>query len=304
MPLLVTGANGNLGRALFETAADGAHFRAAVRSQRAADQVAALPKEARPTSIQVDYSNATQMGAASQGCEAVVHLVGIIKEAASTTYEVAHEASCEVLARAAAESGVQRIVYMSIVGSQPDSENACLSSKGRAEQILLNGPIPATILRVPMVLGRGDFATAALRSQGSAKSTRLVGGGTTLQQPIDARDVVAAIDAASRDLSKENRRLDLGGPECLPHHELIARAAQALGTQAPRISSMPLGLAKLFASIAGSVLSNPPITSAMLGVLQHDDQVDSSEACEQLGLTLTPLDETLAHCLREEGNHG
>ena len=32
---------------------------------------------------------------------------------------------------------------------------------------------------------------------------------------------------------------------------------------------------------------------AMLDVLQHDDQVDAREALSQLGLSLTPLDETL-----------
>lgn len=303
MPVLVSGANGNLGRAIFENTGDGSHFRAAVRSQRAADQVAALPSEARPKTIQVDYSNATQMATAAEDCKVVVHLVGIIKEAANTKYEIAHEESCEVLASAAREAGVQRIVYMSVVGSRPDSNNACLASKGRAERILLDGSVPATILHVPMVLGRDDYASRALRRQATSKSTRLVGGGVTLQQPIDARDVVAAIDAASQDASAENRVLDLGGPECLSHRDLVVRAAKVLGNDAPAIGSIPLGVARLFASIAGSVLSNPPITPSMLGVLEHDDRVDSSAACGQLGLSLTPLDDTIAHCLREEGNN-
>lgn len=303
MPVLVSGANGNLGRAIFENTGDGSHFRAAVRSQRAADQVAALPVEARPETIQVDYSNATQMAAAAEDCKVVVHLVGIIKEAANTKYAVAHEESCEVLTSAAREAGVRRIVYMSIVGSHPESENSCLASKGRAERILLDASVPATILRVPMVLGRNDYASRALRKQATSKSTRLVGGGATLQQPIDARDVVTAIEAASQDASAENRALDLGGPECLSHRDLVVRAAKVLGYDAPAINSMPFGAARLFASIAGSVLSNPPITTSMLGVLEHDDRVDSTDACEQLGLSLTPLDDTLAYCLREEGNN-
>jgi len=302
MPVLVSGANGNLGRALFEIAGDGSRFRAAVRSQRAADQVAALPVEARPRTIQVDYSNATQMAAAAEDCAVIVHLVGIIKEAANTKYAIAHEESCEVLASAAREAGVRRIVYMSIVGSHPESDNDCLASKGRAEQILLDASVPATILRVPMVLGRNDYASRALRKQATSKSTRLIGGGTTLQQPIDARDVVAAIEGASRDATSENRALDLGGPECLSHRDLVVRAAHALGKDAPSIGSIPLGLARLFASIVGGVLSNPPITTSMLGVLEHDDRIDSGAACEQLGLSLTPLDDTLAYCLREEGN--
>jgi hypothetical protein len=32
-----------------------------------------------------------------------------------------------------------------------------------------------------------------------------------------------------------------------------------------------------------------------MGVLEHDDCIDPTPACEQLGLSLTPLDETLDH---------
>ncbi|MCA9511866.1 MAG: hypothetical protein KC560_14240, partial [Myxococcales bacterium] len=63
---------------------------------------------------------------------------------------------------------------------------------------------------------------------------------------------------------------------------------------------VPLALARAFAAAAGALLANPPITSAMLGVLQHDDRVDPQPACARLGIALTPLDDTLAHCLRAD----
>ena len=37
----------------------------------------------------------------------------------------------------------------------------------------------------------------------------------------------------------------------------------------------------------------------MLEVLEHDDRVDPGPACRALGLTLTPLDETLRRCNEE-----
>jgi DNA-binding GntR family transcriptional regulator len=36
----------------------------------------------------------------------------------------------------------------------------------------------------------------------------------------------------------------------------------------------------------------------MLGVLDHDDRIDPTEATRRLGLSLTPLDEALRRCLR------
>ena len=94
--------------------------------------------------------------------DAAVHLVGIIKESANSRFVDAHEATTRTLEAAAARAGVSRIVYMSILGSHPEAANACLASKGRAEQILLEGRISTVVLRVPMVLGEGDYASAAL----------------------------------------------------------------------------------------------------------------------------------------------
>ena len=301
MSVLVTGANGNLGRALLQRLESSPRLRAGVRSERAAAQIEALEFSGlRPEIVQVDYADAQSMFDAAAGCEAIVHLVGIIKEGANTRYADAHERSCTTLAQAAARAGVKRIVYLSIVGSAPDSLNACLASRGRAEQMLEDGAVPTTVLRVPMVLGRGDFATAALRAQASSSRTLLIGGGRTLQQPIDARDVVCAIDAARRHMDADSVSLDLAGPECLSHRELVARAAAALGRDVPRVVPIPLFAARAFGGLGRGVLACPPLTPAMLGVLQHDDQVNCAETTQRLGITLTPLDDTLAHCLHDD----
>jgi hypothetical protein len=39
----------------------------------------------------------------------------------------------------------------------------------------------------------------------------------------------------------------------------------------------------------------------MLEVLERDDRIDPSPCCARLGMTLTPLDETLRHCLQADG---
>jgi hypothetical protein len=46
-----------------------------------------------------------------------------------------------------------------------------------------------------------------------------------------------------------------------------------------------------------ALLANPPVTPAMLEVLDHDDRVDPGAACRRLGIELTPLDEMLRRCL-------
>ena len=162
-----------------------------------------------------------------------------------------------VVSEAAARAGVRRIVYLSILGSHPDSSNACLASKGRAETILQQGKVPATVLRVPMVLGPGELAAAALRGQASAPVTFLVRGGASREQPIDHDDVVAAIRSAAADTGADHHGLDLAGPESLTHRELVLRVAQRLGRK-PRIVSIPRGLVFGLAALLERLLATRP----------------------------------------------
>ena len=151
--IVVTGANGNLGRRLLQDLAGQAPLRAVVRSERAAGQIRDLHLDPAPEISVVDYLDVAAMTGALAGAEYVVHLVGIIKETAASTYVDAHQRTSEVLCQAADSAGAARIVYLSIVGSQPDSSNPCLASKGAAEAILLAAATPALVVRVPMVLG-------------------------------------------------------------------------------------------------------------------------------------------------------
>ncbi|MFP6640302.1 MAG: NAD(P)H-binding protein [Myxococcota bacterium] len=310
MKILITGANGNLGRQLIRRLCDGpvdsepprVKVRALVRSENAARVVDSLPVTQSPELIVGDYSDAAFMREAIEDCQFVVHLVGIIKEGATANYHSAHEQTCSVLADVSLDSTLQRIVYVSILGSRPDAANACLASKGRAEQILHQGSCPSTVLRVPMVLGPDDYASASLRRQGCSKFVALVGGGVTLQQPIDCDDVVKGILAAIHTQHGNDEDFDLAGPECLTHRDLVRRAGQLHG-QNPLIVAIPTSLARLFVGIAERLGTNPAITRSMFEILQCDDCVDQKPCCRKLGISLTPLDNTLGRYVGPESRN-
>lgn len=294
--IVVTGANGQLGRALLiELVRQGnTNVRALVRSERARKTIEALDFDGghAPDIQIVDYGSPRKMEAALSGMQSAVHLVGIIKESPGARYVEAHEQTCHALALAASRAGITRIVYLSILGATPDSDNDCLASKGRAETLLLDDRVATTVLRVPMVLGGDDPASDSLRRQARAAKVRLVGGGRTLQQPIDARDVVRTILAACVAAPGKDIAIDAGGPECLSHRKLVLRAAR-LWDNEPRIQSIPLGLARFAVTVMSKVLSNPPITRPMFDILQHDDRANAEVLREILGIELTPLAQTL-----------
>ena len=294
--VLVTGANGHLGRRLLLRLAGKRPTRAVVRSGHAARVLAEdLDVETRV----LDYADAAALADAAQGCSHAVHLVGILKEGASSSYQRAHEDATRALAAAAEAAGLRRIVYLSILGSAPGSSNACLASKGRAEQILLAAKTPALVLRVPMVLGEGDFASRSLRNQAVAPVLLMTRGGASREQPIYAGDAVEAIVAGLTRQGLDDMALDLAGPESLSRRELVRRAATLHGRR-PLALPVPLMLVKGVAGLMELTSKNPPMTRAMLGVLEHDDEVDPGDSCQRLGLRLTSLDETLRRCVGPE----
>ena len=298
--VLITGANGHLGRRLIQKLAaspgEARPVRAVVRSERAARTLRELPDTPGLEIAVLDYGDVDALSRAAAGCEVAIHLVGIIKEGSRSRYVEAHETTSLALSRAATGAGMRRVVYLSITGSHPDSPNACLASKGRAERALLDGATPALILRVPMVLGPDDVASRALRAQARSRFVLLLRGGAGREQPIDADDVVSAILCGIERPDLDDVAFDLAGPASLSRRALLERTAALYGNR-PTVIPIPLRLELAAAFLLETFLRDPPLTRAMVGVLDHDDVVDAEGTCERLGIRLTPLDRTLRRCV-------
>ncbi|MEX0942549.1 MAG: NAD(P)H-binding protein, partial [Pseudomonadales bacterium] len=283
MQLVITGANGHLGRRLIARLSDDVVVRAVVRSESA--KAALVSEFGSDLDIHiVDYQDAQALERAITGYDVAVHLVGIIKEGRTNTFEAAHVDASQALVVAARQTGLSHIVYLSLVGSSESSSNPCFASRGRAERILLDGAPTVTLIRVPMVLGEGDYAAAALGRQAASRIV-FTFRASSLEQPIYAGDV---IEALVNSLTAESTRcLTLAGPESLTRRALIARASGALQVPPPMVVSLPLTLGMWVARLLER-LPAPPVTRAMLGVLDHDDAVDGEPGADALGIELTP----------------
>jgi uncharacterized protein YbjT (DUF2867 family) len=147
-----------------------------------------------------------------------------------------------------------------------------------------------------MVLGEGDHASRALGARARRRVDVQFRAGS-LEQPIYAGDVIGAVVRVLDRVGVEHRLLELAGPESLTRAALVCRAARVLDLAPPRVISLPVGLGMALAGVLERCTRNPPITRAMLGVLDHDDRIDPGPALDALGITLTPLDEALRRCL-------
>lgn len=318
MRVAITGANGHLGMRLMRELSQQHEVFALVRSESAANAIKDACSDRVTCSI-VDYTDAQDLATATQNAEVLIHLVGIIKESGNNSFYNAHEATSQALVDmlTAAKTGIgvdesaslQHIIYLSLLGVDKQSSNLCLASRARAEEILANAPVSVSIIRVPMVLGEGDFASRSLANRVKKKFCFILRG-SCLEQPIYAGDVINALMSRLRfkservgegtdsrvDTNPQVTTLELAGLESLTRKQLTLRAAALKGGK-PVVVSIPLFLINMLAWCFEKFSPNPPVTRAMLGVLDHDDNIDVKPALAQLQIDLISLDETLSKVL-------
>lgn len=293
---LVTGANGHLGRRLIPILAANADVVALVRSERAREtllrHIGALE---RVTVVLADPAAADDVARVAAGCERAVHLIGTIKATRTNPLRAAHEIPAMALVRAMDAVPIRHVVYVSILGAGVASASECLRARAAVEQIFSDAPAAATTIRVPMVLGERDRASFALAKRAAAQRA-IVFRAASLEQPIYAGDVVAALAHTLAESPAHDRVFDLAGPRSLSRRELILAAGRVIG-QRPSVVSLPLFAGMALARLFEVTRANPPLTRDMLRILDHDDAIDSRPAAAALGITLTPLDEMLERCV-------
>jgi NADH dehydrogenase len=295
--ILVTGANGNLGKKFILSKGE-VNVCALVRSEKAKDDLMSFIKANDIQDVQIvkcDYLDEQAIKELAKSCSYLLHLVGIIRENKDNRFNVVHKQTTKVLMEAIKGSGIKKCCYISILGAKEDSINACFSSRGFAEKLFLDSYIPSLVLQVPMVLGEGDYASEALKKNALSR-INFTFRKLSLEQPIYAQDIIDVVNIDIKRALEEDHSPSgiktLAGPTSLTRERLIEKTAKQLGVKV-KVFSLPLFLGYTLAKICEMLVSKPPITQAMLGVLDHDDDIDPLPSSKELGINLTTLDEML-----------
>jgi len=286
--VFVTGATGFVGRAVVHALrADGLKVRCLVRrgSERDLRGLEAIER------VEGDVLSRQTLDEGIGGCDAVVHLVGIIREhrERGITFERLHvDGTLNVLAASAA-ANVRRYLHMSALGTSATARSQYHQTKWLAEEAVRASALPWTIFRPSVIYGKGDGLVSMLAQMvEKLPVVPVIGEGRQKVQPVPVEQVAEGFRRALGRPETVKQTYEVGGPDAASMDELIDAIRKALGHARIRRIHLPIRLMRI---VAGALQAIPsfPLTTDQIRMLEVDNTCNPEPFFRTFGLTPIPL---------------
>lgn len=234
-----------------------------------------------------DVLDAASLKEAAADCDAAFYLVHSM--GGGRDYDEADREGAANFSAAAAEAGLERIVYLGGLARRPE-QSVHMSSRHAVGRILAEGDTPVTELRAGVIIGSGSLSFEMLRYLTEVLPVMITPRWVDAEcQPVAISDVIDAL-VDSLDGPAADRTVEIGGPDTLTYRQMMRVYAREAGLRrrvivktpllTPRLSSLWVGLVTpLPASVArpivdsirtGAVVSTP---DALTGTTSYRDAI-------------------------------
>ncbi len=273
MIIAVTGATGFVGRELVrQLGAAGVEVRAVRRGE-------SLPEAVR-------------------GADAVIHLIGIIRERGPNTFQHVHVELTRAVVDATKTAGIRRYLHMSALGTRPNAQSRYHQTKWAAEEYVRQSGLAWTIFRPSVIYGAEDKSTNMLaRALRWLPFAMVLGNGRGRVQPISVENVAKAFVESLGNDATIGKTYDLCGPESLTWDDLYDTLSAALGLRRPKLH-LPLSVARPLAAVMETLLPQPPFTRDQLLMVTEDNIGDPVPATRDLHLEPESFQQGLTRYLK------
>lgn len=226
--ILVAGATGFVGRSLVPALLEhGHHVRACARH---------IPESRPPGAVYLacDLHAPSTLAPALEGVDTAYYLVHSLGQ--KRGFRELERQAARSFSRAAADAGVQRIIYLGGVAPRAHP-SAHLASRLEVGEILRSGSVPTLELRAAMIVGIGSASWQIVRDIAFRLPAMVLPSwlGSRLR-PIALVDVIRALVDALDVPLPASRFYDIPGPDTLTAREILERIAALEGRTIPYVS--------------------------------------------------------------------
>lgn len=284
----VFGGSGFVGRHLVRRlAADGWVIRVGVRDTESAAFLKVFGDPGQIVPMSADVTEPVGVARAADGAQAVINLVGILYERGRRTFERIHVEGAANVARAARSSGAERLVQMSAIGADPDSEAEYGRTKAAGEAAAQREFPGASIIRPSVVFGpEDDFFN---RFAALARVLPVLPVFPTRFQPVYVGDVAEAFVRVLDRGDAAGKTYELGGPEVISFRRMMEIVLQETGRRRILLP-LPLSIAA-FEAFFLEKLPVPPLTRDQVKLLGRDNVVSgTAQTLHDLGIEPTAVE--------------
>lgn len=293
-PKLVTvfGGSGFLGRHIVRLLAKkGFRIRVACRRPDLAGHLQPLGNVGQITAVQANLRYRDSVDRAVVGADYVVNCVGILFENGRNTFDAVQAFGAKAIAEAAKAQGA-KLVHISAIGADKNSQADYARTKAIAEEAVLKAVKDAVILRPSIVFGPEDgFFNKFADMSRLAPALPLVGGGHTKFQPVYVADVAEAVVKGVVGEIDGGKIYELGGPEVLSFKQCLQTMLKVISRSRPLVH-LPWAIASLIGSVTSLIpFIDPPLTEDQVELLKSDNVVSDqakSEGRDLAGMGITP----------------
>ncbi|KAK7059218.1 hypothetical protein VNI00_001845 [Paramarasmius palmivorus] len=254
-----------------------------------------LPADRLLSPETVDVTKPNTLIPALQDASVVVSLVGIMHGTPQDFENIQWKGASNV-AEAAKRAGA-KLVHISAIGADANSEIPYARTKALGEQAVLERCPDATIIRPSIVFGpEDDFFNRFSRLSKYLPFMPVFGGGTSRFQPVYVDDIARAVEVIARNDSKVNslvsgKVVEAGGPDVLTYRQIMELVLKYNGRWRP-VVSIPFWLGMVQASILERLPHNLfTLTRNQVLQLKMDNIVDPKAASASIAFSeLVKLD--------------
>lgn len=295
MKVFVTGGTGFVGsEVLRQLIAAGHTVRALVRP-------GSESKLAGHDRVEIRHGDATDpstLSGALQDCDAVIHLVGIIREFPSMgiTFERLHVESTRNILAATQQQGVRRYLHMSANGTGPTGTTGYHRTKWQGEEAVRASALEWTIFRPSLIFGPGgEFVTMLAGLIRKMPVVPVLGDGRYRIQPVAVAQVAESFVRALAMPEAVGKTYHLGGGASYSYDEILDLTGTAIGRDHVTKAHQPLFMVKPMIKLLEHSASFP-ITSDQLEMLLQGNVCDAVEWARDFGIRPVSYAEGIGAC--------